>query len=196
MANSAGDARGSEQTIRQKLVEAGVVDVIVAVGPNMFYTVTLPCTLWFIDRAKSDGPRSDKVLFLDARNMYRQLDRAHRDWTPQHVEFLSNIVRLYRGIDPEIANGNDLLLQQHGLSNQYVDILGLCKVSTLSEIENQSWSLNPGRYVGSVQGAEEDVDFQKRIEELAEELAVLTTEAHELEDAIAENVTKVLETSL
>lgn len=81
MANSASDARASEQDLRKQLIEARAVDVMVAVGPNMFYTVTLPCTLWFLDRGKQRTPRADKVLFLDTRHIYRQVDRAHRDWT-------------------------------------------------------------------------------------------------------------------
>ena len=81
MANSASDARNSEQEIRQQLIESGAVDVMVAVGPNMFYTVTLPCTLGFLDKGKAATPRADTVLFLDARHIYRQIDRAHREWT-------------------------------------------------------------------------------------------------------------------
>ncbi|MBU4454064.1 MAG: SAM-dependent methyltransferase, partial [Euryarchaeota archaeon] len=72
MANSASDARGSEQDIRKSLIENGAVDVMVAVGSNFFYTVTLPCTLWFFDRGKAKTPRKDKVLFLDARQMLKE----------------------------------------------------------------------------------------------------------------------------
>ncbi|MCM8662163.1 class I SAM-dependent DNA methyltransferase, partial [Accumulibacter sp.] len=97
MANSASDARSSEQDLRQKLIEARAVDVMVAVGPNMFYTVTLPCTLWFLDRGKAKTKRADTVLFIDARHIYRQVDRAHRDWTSAQIGFLANLVRLYRG---------------------------------------------------------------------------------------------------
>jgi type I restriction enzyme M protein len=97
MANSASDARGSELEIRQKLIQSGAVDVMVAIGSNFFYTVTLPCTLWFLDRGKVRTARKDKVLFVDARHIYRQVDRAHRDFTDEQIEFLANIVRLYRG---------------------------------------------------------------------------------------------------
>ena len=97
MANSASDARGSELEIRKQLIEARAVDVMVAVGSNFFYTVTLPCTLWFFDRGKRKTARADQVLFIDARHLYRQIDRAHRDWTPAQIEFLANIARLYRG---------------------------------------------------------------------------------------------------
>jgi type I restriction enzyme M protein len=107
MANSASDARGSEQEIRRQLIEARSVDVMVAVGPNLFYTVTLPCTLWFLDRGKTNTPRADTVLFLDARHIYRQIDRAHRDWTPAQIGFLANVVRLYRGEALDFTLGGD-----------------------------------------------------------------------------------------
>lgn len=76
MANSASDARASEQELRKQLIEARAVDVMVAVGPNVFYTVTLPCTLWFLDKGKTRTSRAAKVLFIDARHIFRQIDRA------------------------------------------------------------------------------------------------------------------------
>jgi type I restriction enzyme M protein len=101
MANSAADARASEQDIREKLIRSGDVDVMISIGRNFFFTVTLPCTLWFFDKGKNTTPREDTVLFLDARHVFRQLDRAHRDFTGAQNEFLSNIVRFYRGEDLE-----------------------------------------------------------------------------------------------
>lgn len=79
MANSASDAQHSELEIRRKLIEDRSVDVIIAVGTNMFYTVTLPVTLWFLDRGKKYTDQADHVLFIDAREVYNQIDRAHRD---------------------------------------------------------------------------------------------------------------------
>ena len=105
MANSASDARSSEQELRRQMIEDQAVDAVVAVGPNMFYTVTLPVTLWFLDRGKKRTPRADRVLFIDARHIYREIDRAHRDWTPAQVGFLGNIVRLYRGEDLDFTMG-------------------------------------------------------------------------------------------
>jgi len=107
MANSAGDAGGSEQSIRRQLIESRAVDLVVAVGSNMFYTVTLSCTLWFFDKRKAETSRSDTVLFLDARHMYRQVDRAHRDWTSAQISFLTNVVRLYRCEAVDFILGGD-----------------------------------------------------------------------------------------
>ena len=194
MANSASDARSSELEIRKQLIEDHGVDVIVSVGSNFFYTVTLPCTLWFFDKGKRKTDRANRVLFIDARHLYRQIDRAHRDWTPEQIEFLANIARLFR--DEAVENMHDsadLLVEHFGKKPKYVDVAGLCKVATLDEIESQGWSLNPGRYVGVAAREEEDFDFKERLEEQNEELEALNLEARELEDRIAENMVKLLE---
>jgi type I restriction enzyme M protein len=249
MANSASDARSSEQEIRKQLIEARAVDVMVAVGPNMFYTVTLPCTLWFLDKGKSNLPspasgrgaggrdgefaehaprpssgsglpagtrparegaisRRDTILFIDARHIYRQIDRAHRDWADAQIGFIANIVRLYRGEAPDYTLGGEKartklreIFTPSPLAGEgggegvikYRDIPGLCKAATLAEIEAQGWSLNPGRYVGVAAGeAVSDEDFKEKLETLNEELEVLNSEALELQTRIAQNVASLL----
>ncbi|MBW8076994.1 MAG: N-6 DNA methylase [Gallionella sp.] len=198
MANSASDARSSEQELRQKLIEARAVDVMVAVGPNMFYTVTLPCTLWFFDKGKAKTPRADTVLFIDARHIYRQIDRAHRDWTAAQIGFISNLVRLYRGEALDLTVGGDeavaKLKDVFGDAPTYADVPGLCRAATLAEIEAQGWSLNPGRYVGVAPGEDvSDEDFKAQLETLNEELETLNAQARELEQTIAANVAGILE---
>lgn len=199
MANSASDARSSEQEIRRQLIEARAVDVMVAVGPNLFYTVTLPCNLWFLDRGKAKTPRADKVLFIDARHIYRQIDRAHREWTSAQIAFLANVVRLYRDEDVDLTlggeEGHEKLRELFGKKPKYADISGLCKAATLKEIEAQGWSLNPGRYVGVAPGeATSDEDFKAQLETLNEDLEVLNAQARDLEKTIARNVAEILET--
>lgn len=193
MANSAGDARSSELDIRRSLLQKKAVDVIVSISPNFFYTVTLPCTLWFFDKGKIGTEREDKVLFIDARHIYNQIDRAHRDFIPEQIEFIANIVRLYRGENVETLNGSEKLLQETFLNEVYADIPGLCKVATLEEIDKQGCSLNPGRYVGVAEQAIDGFDFKEKLEELNEELERLNTEAHELEESISINIAKLLE---
>jgi type I restriction enzyme M protein len=197
MASSAPDARGSELEIRRRLVEAGALDVIVAVGSNMFYTVTLPCTLWFLDRAKLDTPRADDVLFIDARHVYRQVDRAHRDWTEGQVAFLANIVRLYRGQTISFPSGADAgrtkLEECFGSHPKYSDIPGLCRRVRVSEVATNGWSLNPGRYIGAAQGEEvSDEDFKERLEAFAARFETLSEAANALEEKIAGNVAEIL----
>ncbi len=132
MANSAGDAGHSETEIRRQLVESGAVDVMVAIGTNFFYTVTLPVTLWFLDKGKVGTDREDTVLFIDARHLYRQIDRAHRDFLPEQIELLANIVRLYRGEEYLETERWQLAIYsvEHFPDGVYVDIPGLCKVAT------------------------------------------------------------------
>ncbi len=197
MANSASDARSSEQEIRKQLIEARGVDVMVAVGPNMFYTVVLPCTLWFLDKGKQDTPRADTILFIDARHIYRQIDRAHRDWADAQIGFVANIVRLYRGEAPDYTLGGEeakaKLVELFGKKPSYADIPGLCKAATIAEIEAQGWSLNAGRYIGVAAGEEvSDEDFKEKLETLNEELEVLNAQARELEATIAANVAEIL----
>jgi type I restriction enzyme M protein len=193
MANSAGDARGSELEIRKKLIQSGAVDVIVSIGSNFFYTVTLPCTLWFFDRAKARGPRKDKVLFLDARPFFKQVTRAIREFAPEQLEFLANIVRLYRGEAPELDAGSREMMAMHFTAGVYADVAGLCKAATTSEIEAQGWSLNPGRFVGVGERSADEFDFVERLEELNEELERLTAEARGLEATVAVGVAAILE---
>lgn len=194
MANSASDAGGSEREMRRKLIESGAVDVIISTSPNMFFTVTLPVTLWFLDKGKKGTPRADEVLFIDARHIFRQVTRAHRDFTPDQIELLSNIVRLWRGEDEELEAGSGPeMTRLFGKNADYQDVLGLCKVATRAEIAAQDWRLNPGSYVGVAPGERvEDGDFRERLEALQEELEELNAEAVRLQAVVAANVSEVL----
>lgn len=177
MANSASDARQSELEIRKRLIEDNLIDVMIAIGPNFFYTVALPCTLWFFDKGKRNTPRKDKVLFIDARHIYKQIDKAHREFNPEQIEFIANIVRLYRGEEVETESGSKDMMKEYFPKGKYMDIPGLCKVSFIDEIRHHGYSLNPGRYVGVTEKEEEDFDFYERLENLNEELEKLNIDA-------------------
>lgn len=184
MANSASDARSSELEIRHRLIKDRSVDVILAASTNMFYTVTLPVTLWFLDRGKKSTQRADQVLFIDAREIYHQIDRAHREWTPKQVEFLANIVRLWRGEKPQFDQGSDELLSTVLPYGTYGDIAGLCATVTLEQINDQGWSLNPGRYVGRRIEPFDRRTFTSSVKRLSLELNSLTREARLLSDRV------------
>lgn len=96
MASSATDSQGRDKDIREKLVKTGAVDVMVSVGNNFFYTKSLPCSLWFLDRAKPEAIR-DRVLFIDARNYYTVVDRTLNEWSEWQLKNLNAIVWLHRG---------------------------------------------------------------------------------------------------
>lgn len=160
--------------------------------------------------------RANTVLFVDARHIYRQVDRAHREWTPAQIGFIANLVRLYRGEALDYTLGGDAAKAKilevfanpmhpspsgRGAGGEgagkvaYRDVAGLCKAATLKEIEAQGWSLNPGRYVGVAAGeAVSDEDFKEQLETLNEELETLNASARELESTIAKNVAEILET--
>jgi type I restriction enzyme M protein len=142
----------------------------------MFYNVILPVTLWFLDKGKKKTDRKNKILFIDARNIYRQIDRAHRDWTNEQIEQIVSIVRSYRG-----ENGK-----------KYQNVKGLCRVATIDEVKKAGYSLNPGRYVGSADnGSMSDADFETTVRGLNTEFQKLTDDAHDLEKKIADNFKKL-----
>lgn len=146
-----------------------------------------------LDRAKRDSNREDTVLFIDARNIFRQIDRAHRDWLPEQIEFLSNIARLYRGEKLETTAGSLNLCSASFPDGVYIDVPGLCAAVTLEHIERQGWSLNPGRYVGVAATEDERIEFRIRLEELNEELEKLNAEAVVLQDRIAMNASELFD---
>ncbi|MBR1557888.1 MAG: N-6 DNA methylase [Prevotella sp.] len=263
MASSATDSANKDRDIREKLVRTGDVDVMVSVGNNFFYTLSLPCSLWFFDRNKHADIR-DKVLFIDARNYYTVVDRTLNEWTEWQLRNLQAIVHLYRGekekylslirgyveildnvfapLAPErleevIKNGEkeystrfaaclehekkqakeaiaaatrkekkqveaewketiehwedlietarqfEWLTEKFG-DGEYQDVLGLCKIATIQEIEEKNYSLTPGAYVGVAEQEDDGVDFHERMNEIHAELAQLNKEANVLMDEI------------
>lgn len=191
MANSASDARQSELDIRKKIIKTGHVEVTITTSPNFFYTVPIAVTLWFFNKEKPPE-RKNTVLFIDARHVFIQIDRAHRAFSPTQLEFLSNIVRLYRGEELETHLGSQVMLDEHFPDGIYQDVNGLCKVADLNNIESHGWSLNPGRYVGVSEQDEDEIDFAQGLEELNEELEILNSEARGLGERIAKNISELL----
>ena len=244
MASSATDSANKDRDIREKLVRTGDVDVMVSVGNNFFYTLSLPCSLWFFDRNKHADIR-DKVLFIDARNYYTVVDRTLNEWTEWQLRNLQAIVHLYRGekekyqqlladyhaalgdttaasaqeaLDKqkaaakeaianatrkdkkrieaeqnaliaeledtlETARQHEWLTEKFG-DGEYHDVLGLCKIATIQEIEEKNYSLTPGAYVGVAEQEDDGVDFHERMTEIHAELAQLNKEANILMDEI------------
>lgn len=268
MASSATDSQGKDKDIREKLIKTGHVDVMISVGNNFFYTKSLPCSLWFFDKAKGEAIR-DKVLFIDARNYYTVVDRTLNEWSEWQLKNLNAIVWLYRGetekytallqeysdylhAEAEAAENDDLkdavyqdsfadivsalkeklsalrkaakaevdaagkrdkksVQQQyddriayienmlivakeaHWLYEKfgdgvYADVLGLCKLASISEIEEKGWSLTPGAYVGVAPVEDDGVDFAERIAEIHRELLSLQIESNDLMDTISQNM--------
>lgn len=205
MANSASDAGGSELEIRKKMIEDGIISQMVTLPGNMFSTVTLPATLWFFNKQR---PKKDEILFIDARNMFTQVDRAHRKFSDEQVKNLGIISRLYEGdsdafwalVEEHKAAGKqseaDWLLDRWP-EGKYQDVVGLCKVAKLDGedgIVDNDYSLNAGRYVGVViedDGMTEE-EFRTEMRSLNAEFTKLSAEAKKLESEIKKNLKELL----
>ena len=205
MANSASDAGGSELEIRKKMIEDGIISQMVTLPANMFSTVTLPATLWFFNKQR---PRKDEILFIDARNIFTQVDRAHRKFSDEQVKNLGIISRLYEGdsdafwalVEEHKAAGKqseaDWLLERWP-EGKYQDVVGLCKVAKLDGedgIVDNDYSLNAGRYVGVViedDGMTEE-EFRTEMRSLNAEFTKLSAEAKKLESEIKKKLKELL----
>lgn len=176
MANAASDAGHSEKEIRSKIIKEDLVDVMISVGTNMFYNVGLPVQLWFLDKNKKSSPRKGKILFIDARGIYKQIDKSHREWTEEQVDEITSIVRSYR---------------DEKESPTYRDIKGLCKVVTIEEVAKNDFSLNPGRYVGSVSSKRKEiVPFGELLKKYNSFLSEQTRESNILDSQISTGLKK------
>lgn len=201
MANSASDAGGSELEIRKKMINDGIISQMVTLPSNMFSTVTLPATLWFFNKERK---RKDEILFIDARNIFTQVDRAHRKFSEEQIKNLGIITRLYEGdsdsfwalVEEYKAAGKqeqvDWLLERWP-EGKYQDVIGLCKVAKVEGedgIEDQDYSLNAGRYVGVViedDGMTEQ-EYADTMKSLNAKFAQLNAKALELQAEIEKNI--------
>lgn len=189
MAASATDAGHSEKLIRENLIKTGHVDVVVSVANNFFYTRSLPCHLWFMDKGKP-AHLKDKVLMIDARNTFRKVNTTLNDFTEEHLDGLSAIARMYRGETVNVEHNQ--WLKERFPEGKYQNIAGLCKVVDLKEIKENDWSLTPGRYVGTEVTNIDDQDFAINVQAITDELEALNSQANELSTQIVNNLKSIL----
>jgi len=212
MANSASDAGGAELEIRKAMIKTGIIKQMVTLSSNMFSSVTLPATLWFFDKQKEFSNKKNEILFIDARNVFTQVDRAHRKFTDEQIKNLGIITKLYEGdsqafndlineykYNAETLEGNEYWqsqidwLMERFPEGKYQDVIGLCKVANIEGedgIKDQDWSLNAGRYVGVViedDGLLEE-EFKNQMLNLHDEFTKLTQETKVLEENISTNI--------
>ena len=153
---------GGEGEIRKKIVEDDLVEGIVALPTQLFYSVTIPVTLWFISKNKK---QKGKTLFVDARKMGYMLDRKHRDFTDDDIQKLADTFTQFQ-------NGT------------IEEVKGFCSVADIQEIEKQDFILTPGRYVG-IEDVEDDGEpFEEKMLRLTSELSDMFAKSHELEEEI------------
>ena len=173
---------------------------MVSIANKFFYSVSLPCSLWFFDRAKAKYPdKADKTLMLDLRNVFRKVSSALHDFTEEQLESIHAIVNLYRGdntlfnvlIDRYTKEGKAEELEwltSRFPDGIYNDVKGLCKVVSKSEIAENDYSLTPGRYVGVVDQIDEDFDYESAMANIKKELSDLNSEANSLAKQIQTNL--------
>lgn len=171
-----------EGEIRKNIVEADLVDCMVALPSQLFYNTMIPACLWFISRDKQNSKFRDRrgeVLFIDARKLGVMVDRRHRELTPDDIKKISDKYHAWRG---ELIDGQKIV---------YKDVLGLCKSTKLEEISKQGHILTPGRYVGAEEEDEDKEFFEDKMKKLTVELAEQMKEGKRLDEEIIKNLEKI-----
>lgn len=159
----------AEAEIRKNIIEAGLVDCIITLPPNLFYNVTIPACLWFLSR-KQENCR-EKLLFIDARKLGTMLDRKHRELSDEEIQSICNTYHNWRDDKPD-----------------YEDQQGFCKSATLDEVRMQDYILTPGRYVGIEEQEDDGEPFDEKMTRLTGELSVMFQKSHALEDEIRQQL--------
>jgi type I restriction enzyme M protein len=167
---------GGEGKIRENLVRADVVDCIVALPAQLFYTTGIPVCLWFLDRSKASSSERDRrgeTLFIDARALGRKISRTQIELTDDEIDRIAGTYHAWRGTT----------------DGDYADQPGFCRTATLAEIEAAGFTLSPGRYVGAPEAEEAEVAFEERmatlVDRLAEEIAENERLTAEVREALA-----------
>ena len=167
LANGALSTQSSgEGEIRKNIINADLIEGIVALPTQLFYSVTIPVTLWFISKNKK---QKNKTLFIDARKMGHMVDRKHRDFSDDDIQKLADTFSQFQ-------DGN------------LEDVKGFCAVVDTKEIEKQDYILTPGRYVGIEETEEDDEPFEEKMARLTTELSDMFKKNHELEAEIKKNL--------
>ncbi len=182
MASSATDAGNAEKLIRQKLIETGAVECIVAISNNFFYTRSLPCHVWFFNKGKKKKNK-DKILMIDARNTFRKVTTTISDFDEHQLEGLTALITAFRGEKLKVSKDNTWF-KEHFPNGKYEDVEGLCKIADIEEVIEQDYSLTPGRYVGVKIDIDMDFDYQGRMKEIHSELTKLNEDANILMNQI------------
>ena len=176
---SMSSQQAGEGEIRKNLIEADLVDCMVALPGQLFYSTQIPACLWFLARDRGGGPFRDRrgeILFIDARKLGRMIDRTHRELTDDDINRITDTYHAWRG--------------EEG-AEEYVDVPGFCKSAALEEVRKYDHILTPGRFVGVEQQEEDDEPFEEKMIRLIEQWNCQVTEARHLDKKILENIEKL-----
>jgi type I restriction enzyme M protein len=178
--------QSGEGDIRKAIIEADLVDCMVALPGQLFYSTQIPVCIWFLTKNKKDGKRRDRrkqTLFIDARKLGTLIDRVHRELTDEDIAKITNTYHAWRGdVLPSPASGR-------GAGGEgYQDIAGFCKSADLDLIKQHGYVLTPGRYVGAEEIEDDGEPFEEKMGRLVVELNKQFAESAKLENAIQKNL--------
>ncbi len=191
---SLSSTQSGEGDIRRKIIEADLVECIVALPDKLFYSTQIPACLWFLTRNKRNGGRTDRrgqVLFIDARKMGRMVNRTQRELTDEDIAYIANTYHAWRGDIGATAIGattGGATTPAQSAPAPYVDIPGFCRSVTIEEIRQHGYILTPGRYVGAEATETEDEPFEETMTRLVLQLRQQHIEARQLDEAIWQNL--------
>jgi type I restriction enzyme M protein len=169
-------AQSGEDDIRKAVIEADLLDCMIALPPQLFYGTTIPACLWFLTKSKKNGKfreRLGKTLFIDARKMGVLVDRVHRDLTAQEVAQIASTYHAWRG---------------EKNAGKYEDVPGFCKSASLDEIKEHRYVITPGRYVGSEEAEDDGEPFQEKLKRLVTKLEEQFREGRSLDQSIQQKL--------
>jgi len=174
--------QSGEGEIRRALVEADMVECMVALPGQLFYSTQIPVCLWFLSR-KKPMHRARQTLFLDARKLGTMIDRVHRELTDEDIARLAKTFHAWRGEKLPSPSGRG-----QGEGGKYKDVPGFCKSATTEEISQHGHVLTPGRYVGAEEVEDDDEPFGEKMARLVATLNEQFAESRKLEKAIRSNL--------
>jgi type I restriction enzyme M protein len=187
--------QSGEGEIRRAIIEADLVDCMVALPGQLFYSTQIPVCLWFLRKSKAAGANGEKLgpasrwrdrrrqtLFIDARKLGHLVDRVHRELSDGETQRIARTYHAWRGTDDPLRN-------PHSEVREYADVSGFCKSVTADEIAQYGYLLTPGRYVGAEEAEDEGEPFEEKMTRLVNDLNVQFAESAQLEQAIRANLT-------
>ncbi|MCB1650706.1 MAG: SAM-dependent DNA methyltransferase [Alphaproteobacteria bacterium] len=187
---SMSSTTGGEGEIRQRLIEDDMVDCMVALPGQLFYSTQIPVCLWFLAKDRSNGlvkksklrDRRGEVLFIDARKLGFMADRTHKDFDPvKDISYIVDAYHSWRGEDVE----------HEVFKNGYQDIPGFCKSTPVEEIKEHGYVLTPGRYVGAEASEDDGVPFEEKMQHLTDKMAEQMVKAQDLDNEIRKQLARV-----
>ena len=175
---SMSSSQSGEGNIRRSLVEANLVDCMVALPGQLFYSTPIPACLWFLARRRE---RSGEILFIDARKLGRMVDRTHRELTDEDIARIADTFHAWRNRAPDPSKEEG---QDEGGADEYNDVPGFCKSAPLDEVRKHGHVLTPGRYVGAEAQEDDGEPFEDKMKRLSAQWREQQAEARRLEAAI------------